>query len=1348
MDLTVMSLTAISRGFPSIPVAEVVRDNFLDTIDSIFLDRPIVTVEGPEGIGKTTLLAQYARRSPDTSISLFIQPLSRLSYAADYIRLVLLEQIHWILAKAPLLAETIHDTELATQIPILQKRALRGKTSFTFVIDGLEDIPVDDVRSLETILRDILPLGFSGFRFLLSGDLTRLSSVFGKSLPAKSFPLPPFSLDDTIKYLADLQRDTQAVEDLRRLCKGVPGHLAVVRRLLLTGTSVDQLLDEDLSGLPDFLAVEWNSLRAAPPDERLLLAIVAFGRKPYTLRELAAIAGRTTEDVHALVHRASVLTVEPPSGSVTFVSNAHRQYAVRALRDNRDAATDLIIQNLLRSADPDLPLVELPAYLEQAGRLPELLEYLTPDHFSRLLDKSQSLAAVHRRADLGLRTAKKVYREEDIFKFSLHKAILSALDAAAVWRSEIEARMSLGDSSAALALAHSVKAREDRLQLLAAVARRQAEAGAPVDPALQEQITLLIGQVDLTSIADHAVDIASDLTSFDPDLAIRVVEQATATENDPNALDRALTGLSFATLDSTTPRPLSRSVFEITSSKVKDPATKAFLSAVSLVVGHSSPTEVIQRVSRIDPKNRVFLLRQWALMNADTADATEVLQYALDLLVRESTATPTTRELREIATPLKSIQDADTLRHLIGRIDSLKGSIEHLGTTTDFVQLQILVASAQRRFDQEGAVNRLLETYLRVSDLSDLGLRLECLAWLLASIEEIDPGRELETQQQIHTKLPQDFSAATELLLTTVASQFDVAAPALRALAGTRPRLAVALAERLNTQVRRDNAFTLIITEIASRQPDGLDADLLLTLLARIHDRDFRDSALFHAFLDLVPVLTRSPAASTERLLPLFGQVEHMASAELRCRTCCLALRALTTHPELASHPLASHLLSVLSDSWDAVDRGWRKIDIGFRIVKELAPSDHERALAYLARTEHHQEEMPFDAAQPTAAYIMCVLLALRAYTGLLPRGIAVEADLERLRSLITRLPGLADQITLWSDLAVRLHINGHSTRCSEIVTQYVRPLIAALHPADESHRWAVVRSAAPALFFSHRAAAYQIIDILPDSDRNVAYDGICRVIFRRQPRSEPYRAGFDEEYRLSYEEALDVCEILHRLTLDALIYGNVHTLACSLTARINKDSFTLQQRTEIADRLEALVKAKLPDANNIRHPGYRVAAFVQIAKLRRSSDAVLAGLRSEAEALPNVADKAMVLSYIAAANLREKARRDEVLRVARTNLDSIPAELDRMGRLIDLAEIIMASDSAVARAALSASMTVACRREDESVAAYQRRILDAAHQIDPHFAASLASSIDDDPARLHARNLANKHLELLNTKQ
>jgi hypothetical protein len=108
-DPIIVDLTTISRTFPEIIYRDgknyingsifIERDHVLDTMCNQFQEGvKLLTIEGDEGIGKTTLLGELAIKNPANTISVFIKPTNRWSYDFDNIIYDLANQVNWILS--------------------------------------------------------------------------------------------------------------------------------------------------------------------------------------------------------------------------------------------------------------------------------------------------------------------------------------------------------------------------------------------------------------------------------------------------------------------------------------------------------------------------------------------------------------------------------------------------------------------------------------------------------------------------------------------------------------------------------------------------------------------------------------------------------------------------------------------------------------------------------------------------------------------------------------------------------------------------------------------------------------------------------------------------------------------------------------------------------------------------------------------------------------------------------------------------------------------------------------------------------------------------------------------------
>jgi hypothetical protein len=927
----VMDLTVVCRSFPVSPHPEIHREHFLDTIDKIFEgDTILVVVEGVDGIGKTTLLAQYAKRHPNHALSLFIKPTSRLAYDPEYLRLDLCEQLHWLLYKKALDVETIDESYLRTQLVRLQRRA-RNRETYYFIVDGLHDLPEEGSRIQDIVLKDMLPLGLPAFRFLLSGDQKQFSNSTHKSIICKTFPLSALSLDETEKYLKKLNLERPELEDVHRMCGGVPGHLEIVRRMLKSGTKVQSLLEEEPDKLPEFVALEWSKTETANNNQKKMLAIIAYGRKGYSTVDIARILDLESTTVECFLGHLGVVSIDSQKIEVSFVSEAHRKYAAKQLTDFKEEITNLLIDDLLKDANSQAALTYLPDYYEQGGRLDELISHLTPAHFANVLQISQSLNPVYRRAQQGLMAARRLNRNESLMQFSIQKSVITEMDGAEIWRSEMEAKMALKYYDSALALAQSAILKEDRLHLLSIIARMKHEQGLLPEQELMEQIVSLYDQVDQEALGERAVEIGSNLICCNPDLAINMVETSTSTTEDKDALDLAFTKLTIAALHANRGQPHVTDAAEKTRSRIKDPKLQRFSTAASLLFGEYTAAEAIAHVDKLEIKNRLFFLRHWSIVNQEREDASEVIGYSLDLLIKNTRYTPKTRDLREIATPLPSVPDKYKARQFVGRFDSQKGTIEKLGTTEDYVRLQLLLAQTESKYDFTSAHNRIFEVYWYISELTDLAIKTDCMAWMVASLDD-DPEGILELEEGLQTVAHEELRSYINQLLNLTADHYHVARGAINALAKAKPQMALELATSLNTRDRRDLALLDLVTAATGVPIRKLDLGLIQKAINAIVESAKKDEAHVEVIRRLSEVAKTLDSSFFSNALPLINSIKDIEDAGERCRACCFAYSLLSEVDEGQYSGLISDLSHKLDTAWESIDVGWEKVDIGFKI--------------------------------------------------------------------------------------------------------------------------------------------------------------------------------------------------------------------------------------------------------------------------------------------------------------------------------------------------------------------------------------------------------------------------------
>ena len=248
--------------------------------------------------------------------------------------------------------------------------------------------------------------------------------------------------------------------------------------------------------------------------------------------------------------------------------------------------------------------------------------------------------------------------------------------------------------------------------------------------------------------------------------------------------------------------------FEDINSKIVDPSTKEFSKVVSLVIGDYSNTDVLRETERLNsPSDQIFLLREWCKKTRESDKAASVIDYAVHLAIRTTEYTPTASDLRDLASPLPGIKDANLTRPLLTAFDIQKEAARKVGPTQDYIGLQLLLAQSEATFNSTRASERLLEIYFDVRDLKDLDTRTVFTALLISSLTElIESDLQADETKQLKLQAELDLNEGLDQLLGSTADHYAVTKRPIEALAKAAPMFALQIARKLNIELRRDSA--------------------------------------------------------------------------------------------------------------------------------------------------------------------------------------------------------------------------------------------------------------------------------------------------------------------------------------------------------------------------------------------------------------------------------------------------------------------------------------------------------------------------------------------------------------
>jgi tetratricopeptide (TPR) repeat protein len=1336
----IIDVTTLCTNCPRKLNNEIPRDNILHTINLMFEgDTELITVYGAEGIGKTTLLAQFARKHADRSLCLFVRPSSRFGYDPELLTFDLCNQMLWLLGKRDAL--TIADpVPLSRLIYDLQRSCSHKKPHYYFVIDGLNDIPPEDLHLRDQIVSG-LPLGLTQFKFLCSSNTADLAIARLSKLPHSPLPLTPFTSGETATFLGGL--DPELVDEFYRVSRGVPGYLASLKRMITAGTSAKQIIDRLPSSLPELFELEWKTVDSSNTLQIHALSILAHDRTKHSAQDLAFFLDATPSDVtNALKPLHFINIPQDQQEELSFASDALRHFAKLELAQYQEFATDCLISALLRSPLSQKSVASLPDYLGQARKHEELLAYLSPEHFARMLEQSQSIVPVRRHAELGLAAARELHNDADLIRFGIQEAAIADLDGFEVSHFEIEARMALGDHASALALAHAAVLKQDRLRLLAAFARAKREQGLSLEPEILQQIQLLLNEIDVRDLGNRAIDLAIDLMHVKTDAAIKVVERM-ANNPDGRSLDLALARLSIAGVFAKEKEEgESKRAAETARMKIKDPDLFKFSTALAFSVGRYSPEEILAEVEKVNsPLDRLFLLRQWASNTNKYDRSLELVKHAFELSLRTSEYTPSATHYRELATPLPYCDKTTELKELIGLFDSQKVRIEQLGPTEDYIRLQLLLAEAEATYDFTAATSRVVDTYLLTDRLPDLVTKAACLAFLISALSKIDPTKRLEASDQIHSLSRQELTKYVDQLLRDTAHQDFVVEGILNALALTNPEMATNIAQSMNIEIRRDSALATVVRAQLQAPPNMFPFDSCFATVNKISDSEAREDLL----CDILERVTKSWPAEilamyADKLLPFIQYATRLVDPVLRARSCGFAMSLIAESGTTAYRGLVESLTRTVEQAWRAIDDDWIRLDVGFEISSILVNHCRDVAATYLNEADEFRRTLPLYGCR--TSYLMAVRLAIRAFSGLVASYVDTEDDYKRLEIHIDRIPSIRSRADLWSDVALRLFRDEKHAKAKRVVNDKLKPALSLLEKLNPAEWARMVTISAPAVYCSHKTLGLELIAKLPNDWIDLAYDETIEFLLDKQPSTEPYD-GSERRYALTYEEAVDICELLKLVSTDWVIYRHVDFMVESLLWKKNYYSFTSEQKNNIIKQLEVVIDTRLPTPRFIQHDGFKIIAKAQVARLKKGAATEWPSITSAATQVPNLADRAMVTAVIAHC-LPVLAEQEALFLVAKGLTEQIPSLLDRVDRLQIIAGECSDSDVTLCKATLREAMQLAGSQDDPEFDSLRKRIIDTAHRLSTELANSLVSALDDDQARKRVRQTAKKHLQVL----
>lgn len=705
---------------------------------------------------------------------------------------------------------------------------------------------------------------------------------------------------------------------------------------------------------------------------------------------------------------------------------------------------------------------------------------------------------------------------------------------------------------------------------------------------------------------------------------------------------------------------------------------------------------------------------------------------------------PSVRALRQLAEALPSSNLVETDK-LVDRLDLLKRTVSNQ-PLEESIRLELLLASLQASRSIQRGIDRLLETYFSLEPVEELDTLCYCLARVLIALPDIDPT----DSQHLVPELEQQLNDRYEELLRGTADHFTVTRRLIRAVTVYKPDLALQFAAKLNTAPRRDDAFREIIRVYIDQSEGDFDPDFIWRVWESVYEPSRRQRTL----LFLIEQLALKQLLGTQpRTREFLNLVDKMDDPIHQCLAYAFAIDDLARTPEAT---LVDHLAVSLKRALTQVDSLWDRVKLGLDLATIVAENAPELARSLLEQARIERKENPL--AEPVFAevYLNGLYLALHAFDGVLQCDPNYTKAQSNLIDMIQAVPSSSYQCELFADLALRHRLAAKVDEFEKLVKQFVLPYFE--NCSNQAARTRALVQAAACLFEYDADWFMELVSSLPSVERDDALSGVVRYLISGLPSSDPVDLE-SMSRELEVKEARQVCRVIGAMSADVAIYSSIEQLVGTLVQPAsyepNRDtcpSLAERDALDIAARLEAIAKDKLPDKNGIQHNGYsvvvRASAFrLRAAASRRSKETPpWTELVEEAKTIPNTADRAFVLALVGQNMYRSNmVLGKNTLDEAETLLETIPSMLDRLNHYDSMAKSWQeVGEKDAAKLLLENAMrTLGALDWDRTREDVSDRILKLAHSIDPDFASSLVPLIDNPIARRSAdRSLAVRSLQ------
>lgn len=1337
-EAKILDMFMLSDTRPRMRGEIISRERYLDFFEEQFREDHILCVDGPEGVGVTTMLALFAKRHGNNCASYFNNGWSRHLLSPQIIAQSLLAQLSHYTGLTLNPEET--ESSLAQCIYRLS-RASKNKLLF-FVFDGFNSLPTEYVDGIKMVL---LPLfGLENARFLFSGTKENIGQLLPEGVEAKeSNTVFRFQRNDVEDYLSRVcpgldKEDIGIVYDLSD--NGLARRLSILTEKLKK-EGVEKIREYYTYNVTGFYEEDYEWIENQ--DDRnlyLLMSLLAFSERPLNKDSIMHTLKLDGGVMAALMEKTRDY-VEEDQGLINLRSDDFRKYLRDKLLRYKTDIELLMIDYIESSGGDAEKFVYLPALYKHVKDNKQLVNYLTSENVQRYLVDNKSQAALNEQCEYGYNACTDFDTQAGAyFRFAINRSMSREIEKNELSDAEIEALIAIGDEEQAFALTQHVFLLEEKLKSLLIIAQAGKNLSSSMKEEIDMQIDMLTKTIRFEHIPDKALELAKLMMPVNIEKALEIIDKVAKVTKDRQQIDRLYAAFSLSYNNEGKNNEGDTTKTDIANTRIADEGLRKMTSVMKSIMNDSTATQVVERMKELPTTSgQLYFLRFWIPEHAKRDDIGDAVEYAVKLVIDTSATTmPKVSFLRMFCKPLPNMPEVQ-VRKVVGLLDAVTVNIKF--PTVEYVRLMILVIRAVVKYDKKEAENRLQNLYLEITELKDKALQAHCKALLLRDYEQLGDKKDVENWLEPSFELQGEIFDDVVEVLQNSAYHMKVVEGPIKVLVCDYPTFVKDVIARMNTAERQTRAYLLAATEYI-RQTDvkKINWTYFLAMFGNIsYDEAERDKPLLELLHKIVEVNDKDTKLlqTVKDNYGLFMEVE-------RADELCYFLASLYvwlcnnyTGEKFNDGSSVEDFKGVVKDdlerAWNKISVPWLKVSTGYQIGKVLSKiSLKQEARDYVARTAEMRKSQMLSSLSCVEAYGESLNLYAHSLGILIRSRLSRDEDFEQFGKLMDYDDSEGDAIIQWSRVALECYGVNDIERFNKIMNRYVTKSLEKFSTYQQKR---VLYYISPALYMSLPTLLYSRLEDYDASFNNACIENITRYILTKYPYPEYTSTNSIEPQipleKKDYERILDLMEHTQD---DGFIFNYTDVITRSIKSnRGNKLSREMQR--VLLDSLQDIVNRRLPMVGGIQHEGYKIACTAMIEDCRAGGNVDAEALKIRIEGVKNRADQAFLYALVAG-NLKRTAEKSEFIDLALEKAEGIDFTFDRINRFsMCVQETILTSSHPKAQSVGKRVMELMKKDRNGSYQDYQR-MLDVVRDHDEELADTMLEMVDDDPARVQYKSM------------